>query len=421
MRLICVGCNWKTPVALRERLAIEPTRLPDALDRLRKSGPGLECAILSTCNRTEIYLGSSIDSGSRHGLEELGSFLADLQAVPFEAFREHLYLCEDEQAAQHLFCVAAGLDSLILGEVQILGQTKEAYHTASAAGAVGPVLHPLFQKAFNVAKRVQTDTTLSKGRLSIASAAVEYVKGVFEDFRTKTVLIVGAGKMAELTLTHLREHRLGRLLLCNRSRERADALALKFGGEVRPFESLHEALVEADVVISSTGAEEAIVRADEFHAIAQARRGRHMAIIDIAVPRDFDPAIEKFENVFLWNIDHLERVRHQTWRTRERAFDQAMRLVEQELAAFQTSVALQQTGPVLSKLDVEMQRVMEEELSWLFPQLNGMADVDRAKIRQFASRIKNKIQHPIRAAIRKEAEGGGHQSLVEAVRKLFGL
>jgi len=421
MRLACVGCNWKTPVALRERLAVDPAKLPGVLERAKALGGGWEAVLLSTCNRTELYAFAPADSPEEFGVHRLCEFLAEERGAPLEQLRPHLYFHEGAGAALHLFQVASGLDSLVIGEVQILGQTRDAYQAAIDAGTIGPTLHALFQRALAVAKRVQNETTLSKGKLSIASAAVEFILGVFEGLEDKTVLVIGAGKMADLTIRRLVERRPRRLLLINRTEERAAELAAKFGGEARPFDGLHQALVDADVVVSSTGADRPVVEAAFFAGVHRERRGRHLAIIDIAVPRDFDPAVGDFDNVFLWNIDHLERIRGKTLRQREKAFDQALTIVDEEVAAFEAALAVQQAGPVLARWDAQLTEIAERELDWLLTQLNGMSDGDREKIRQFAHRLKNKFLHPPRTALRNEVEAGGRRSLLEALRKLFGI
>lgn len=421
MKLACVGCNWKTPVSLRERLAVDGSKLTGLLERSKSLGEGWETVLLSTCNRTELYVFAPPETTGEFGVQRLCEFLANERGVPLGDIRPHLYFHEGAGAALHLFQVAAGLDSLIIGEVQILGQTRDAYQAAIDAGVVGPTLHALFQRAIAVAKRVQNETELSKGKLSIASAAVEFILGVFEGLRDKTVLVIGAGKMAELTLRRLVDRRPKKLLLVNRTVERAAELSAKFGGELRPFDGLQQALVDADVVVSSTGADRPIVEGRFFEPVQQARRGRHLAIIDIAVPRDFDPAIGDYDNVFLWNIDHLERVRGKTLRQREKAYDHALKIVDGEVASFESALAVQQAGPILARWDAQLTKVAERELEWLLPQLNGIPDADRDKIKQFAHRLKNKFLHAPRAALRRETESGDHRSLIEALRKLFGL
>lgn len=419
MKFLCVGLHWKTPISLRERLAFDREEVTRALAELKRRHEEIEFTILSTCNRTEVY------SAGMPGAEEVRSdeiihFLSDFHDVSMDEFVPHLYTYENSKASSHLFEVASGLDSLVLGEVQILGQVKEAYEQAVSASSAGPVMHTVFQKAFNVAKRVQSETGLSRGRLSIASAAVDYIKGVFEVFRDKTVLVIGAGKMAELTIRHLQELHPGRLLVLNRSMERAKSLAETFQGEAWSFDRLEEALTEADIVVSSTAADEPIIHASAFARVMKARRQRLIAIIDIAVPRDFDDAIGEMANVLLWNIDDLERVRHQTIRTRRTELFAANKIVEEELAALETQLALLRSGPIIGQLEREYQRVIDDELAWLLPQLNGISEAHKEKIKHFAHRMKKKLLHEPKTTIREELKQG-RLGVLELIQRVFGL
>ena len=415
MRLLCIGCNWQTPVALRERLALDAAGAAALAARLRED-LGAEAVVLSTCNRTELYLG-----GDAALAEPALALLAAARGVPLAELYAHAYRHAGDVALRHLFRVASGLDSLVLGEGQILGQVKTAYETATAAGAAGPLLHPVFQRAFAAAKRVRTETPLAEGRLSIASAAVDFIREVFDDLRGKTVLVVGGGKMAELALVHLQELRPGRLLVVNRGAERAAELAAKFGGETRPFADLVGALADADVVVSGTGAEAAIMTDAAFAEVHRRRRGRHMAIVDIAVPRDFDPAIGVRDNVFLWNIDQLEHVRTRTLLRRQKAVLAAEKILDEETAGLHEALRAQRGGAALAELDRMLQEVADAELAWLWPQLNGIPDGDREKIKTFAHRLRNKFLHPPRAALREEAKRGDPSALLAALRKLFRL
>ncbi|MBX9652708.1 glutamyl-tRNA reductase [bacterium] len=418
MRILCVGLNWKTPIGVRERISFDRDSECTGLKRLREQYKGGEFAILSTCNRTEIFAASP--DGVTIARDDLARFVSESRDISLDEFFPYLYAHEGRPAASHLFEVAAGLDSLVLGEVQILGQVKEAYQIAVESGAAGPVLHALFQKSFNVAKRIQTETGLSKGRFSIASAAVDYIKGVFEVFRDKTILIIGAGKMAELTMKHLAELEPARVIVTNRNPDRAKQLAEKLGGQTWDFKRLHDALVDADIVISSTAAEDPIIHASEFAQVMKARKQRLIAIVDIAVPRDFDSAIAELPNVLLWNIDDLEKVRNQTVRARKSEMRSALSIVEEELEKFEASLAAIKTGPIITQLDREYQRIIDDELAWLFPQLNGLPDVEKDKIRHFAHRIKNKLLHTPKTALRDHSKEG-HHTLLENVQRLFGL
>lgn len=420
MKLVLVGMNWKTPVGLRERLAFDVASARTALDGLKSTVPTAEYAILSTCNRTELYAAETADE-VRVTAGGLAEYLADFHHVPLSEFMLHLYCVENGDAAEHLFKVAAGLDSLVLGESQILGQVKQAYQQAKEATTAGTVLHALFQRALSAAKRVHSETTLTRGHLSIASAAVDYARGVFDRFDDKSILVIGAGKMAELVLTHLKGLVPKSVLVCNRTRQRAIEVVARHGGIVREFADLRAALVDADIVLSSTGAGEPLVYAPEFEGIMADRKQRLIAVIDIAVPRDFDPAIAKIDNVLLWNIDDLESVTQRTLRQRENEFDKAIKIIEEETRTFLASMAFMQTSPVIGKLEQEYQRVIDSELEWLLPQLNGVAPEHRDKIRQFAHRLKNKLLHQPRTALRVDASSGGQHGLLDALRKLFGL
>lgn len=419
MKVLCVGLNWRAPVGVRERVSFDASSLASGLARLHADCPSAEFAILSTCNRTEIYAATRPDAPPVDA-DDLIRFVSVVRDVSLDEFYPHLNVLDGASAVRHLFEVAAGLDSLVVGEAQILGQVKEAYQSAVQAGTAGPILHAICQKAFQVAKRIQSQTGLSRGRLSIASAAVDYIRGVFETFHDKTVLVIGAGKMAELTVKHLQSLHPGRLLMTNRNPDRAARLAEKFAGQPYPFDRLHQALVEADIVVSSTAAEAAIVDAREFRAIMKERRHRMIAIVDIALPRDFDVAIGEMDNVLLWNIDDLEKVRNQTLSSRRAEIDEARGILEEEYQRFEASIAELKSGPIITQLDREYQRIIDDELEWLWPQLNGISDADRERIQHFAHRIKNKLLHPPKLAIREHLREGGH-GILETIQRVFGL
>lgn len=420
MRLLCAGLNWKTPVWLRERLVLDTAKQAASTATWRERFPGRELAILTTCNRTELYAAQGEGIETLDNLD-LAEFLADVQSARVSDFLDYLYFHEEATAARHLFRVAAGLDSLVIGESQILGQVREAYRAATASGTIGQALHALFQAAIAAAKRVHAETELSKGRLSIASAAVDHIRAVFETFSDKTVLVIGGGKMAELTLTHLAEYQPKTILVVNRGADRASDLAARFGGRPWPFEELTGALVQADIVVSSTGSAEPIVRAADFAEIMRARQNRLLAIIDIAVPRDFEPAIGAMDNVVLSNIDDLEKIRDRTLHSRRQELDKAQKIVDGELAGFLTRMAVRESGPMIGRLEREFERIMEQELDWLLPQLNGIPDAHREKIRHFAHRLKNKFLHQPKAALREQEPAGGQHTITDAFRRLFGL
>ena len=290
VRLLALGVDYRSaPASIREALAFDGLKLDAGLELVTRTFPGNECVILSTCNRVELYVASSPDQVAE--TDSLTDVLATFHGIKSEAFAAHLVSYHDEGAIGHLFRVAASLESLILGEGQILGQVRDAYNTAVARKTVGPIFHTVFQSALRVGKLVRERTGMDQGKLSVASVAVDLAKEVFDSFADKTVLVIGAGKMGELTLQHLKGLNPGKILVTNRDAERAHAVAARWNGQAMPFERLGQALIEADLVISTTAATEPIVTLEQYIRVQRARRNRLALILDIAIPRDFDPRI----------------------------------------------------------------------------------------------------------------------------------
>src|SRR6516164_4333636 len=311
--LTVIGCSFRnTPVAVREHLAFDGPKLARALDELNVRY-GCEAVVLGTCNRVELYLARP-EGTFLPDADLIAEFLSEYHRLPALEIRPHLYEARDGEAVRHLFRVAASLDSLIVGEAQIAGQVKGAYELAHERATAGPLLHALFQQAHRVAKRVRTETGIARGRVSVSSAAVDYVRQVFDHFGDKTVLVIGAGKMGELTLWHLKELRPRRILVTNRRPEKAAAVARGCGGEPVPRERLDDALARADIVLSTTGAPEPVVTLERFRQVSGRRTRGTMVILDIAVPRDFDPRIHDGDRTCLFNIDNLKRIREETLR-----------------------------------------------------------------------------------------------------------
>jgi glutamyl-tRNA reductase len=331
VRIIVLGVDHRSaPTAVREALAFEGERLRRGLDALKDSAPDAEFALLSTCNRVELYAAAAAAVPDR---EALAASLARFHGVPVAMLGGHLVARRDGAAVAHLFRVAAGLESLVPGEGQILGQVRDAYRLASECKAVGPVLHYVFQQALRVGKRVRAETGLGRGRCSVASVAVDVARAVFDRFEDKAVLVIGAGSMGELALRHLAALRPGALLVTNRDPARAHAVAARWGGRVTPFDRLYDALTEADVVLSATAAAEPIVTADRY-ARVQRRRGNRLAVVlDLAVPRDFDPGVGALERVVLYNVDDLRARAEENLRGRLAELDGARLIVGREAAA----------------------------------------------------------------------------------------
>jgi glutamyl-tRNA reductase len=421
MMILCLGCSYRTtPVEWRERLAFDAEKLPRALDDLG-TRYGCEAVVLSTCNRVELYL-ARVDAQVAPDAELIAEFLAEFHGLPLVELRRYLYHHVNADAVRHLFRVTASLDSMILGEGQIAGQVKQAYELAHARGAVGPVLHALFQQARIVGKRVRTETGLSEGRISVSSVAVDYVRQVFAHFHDKTILVIGAGKMGELTLRHLRQLQPQRILVTNRSPEKAQMVAAGCGGMAVAWERLDDMLARADIVLSTTGASEPIVTLARYQQVLGQRSGGPVVILDIAVPRDFDPRIHDGERTCLFNIDDLKRIRQQTLKDRLRHVAPAEAIVEQELRRFLNDWTRRRNGPIIARLTQDLEAKRQAIVRQLLGRLNGkLSDADRAYIEKAFQLLQNQFLHGPIAALTEEAPEGGRHTLLEALRKLFRL
>jgi glutamyl-tRNA reductase len=423
MNLRAIGCNVATaPVELREKLAFEPPKLHQALGELT-ARYGVEAVILGTCNRVELYLARPEVGAPVHS-PLVAEFLAEEHGIAPDLIEPHLYEHADAEAVRHLFRVAAGLDSVVLGEDQIAAQVKEAFDTAQKCAASGPLLNALFLAAARVSKRVRTETGLARGHVSVASAAVDFVREVFERFDDKTVLVIGAGEMGRLTLTHLRELKPDRVLVANRSAERASDLAAECGGEPVPWDQLDDALVRADIVLSTTGAAEPIISRRRFDEKVLAHRGgRKIVVFDMAVPRDFDPRIEHDgDRVCLFNVDDLTRVTDQQLAERRRHVAPAEAIVAEEVARFVQDWNRRKDGPVIGKLTAEVDRIRETVLAPLLEKLDGrLTDEDRERIEVAFRQFQNKLLHGPITALREDSGEPHGASLREALMRFFGL
>ena len=419
MNLLAFGCSYRTtPVEVREKLAFDDPQLARALDHFRAL-PGHEAVILSTCNRVEVYAASPAGQDA----EALVDFLADFHALPAREIRAHLYVARGQDAVRHLFRVAASLDSLVVGEGQIAGQVKKAYERAMHHGSTGPLLNALFPHARVVARRVRSETGISQGRVSVSSAAVDYVREVFDHFGDKTILVIGAGKMGELTLKHLKELRPGKILVTNRSPEKARAVAAGCGGEAIPWDRLDEALTRADIVLSTTGAPEPVVTRERYARIAPKRTGR-LVILDIAVPRDFDPRIHDGDQTNLFNIDDLKSIREATLSRRREHVQPAEGIVDQEAGRFARDWARRGNGPVIQRLTSEFDARRKEVVEPLMSHLNGkLSDADRQYLEKAFSLFQSRLLYGPVAALSEDSRTGGRAdlTLLEALRKLFRL
>ena len=421
MRLMAASCHFRTaPVEIREKIGFSPTQLPLALDRLGRQYD-CEAVILSTCNRVEIYLGRPDDSLELNP-SLISNFIASFHGLKSEEIEKHLTTRQGLEAARHLFRVAGSLDSLVLGEGQISGQVKQAYQTAKELGAAGPVLHALFQQARVVAKRIRTETGISHGHVSVSSVAVDYVREVFDRFDDKTIAVLGAGKMGELTLKSLRELSPGAVLVCNRSPAKASELARQCGGEAIPWERLDEVLVRSDIIVSTTGSSEVVVDRARWDSISPRRKHGRCVILDIAVPRDFDPSLHDGDTVCLFNIDDLQKVREDRIAERRKHLPQAESMVDAEAFRFIKQWERRRNSATIARLTCEFETKRESIVSNLMTRLNGkLSEEDKQYIAGAFRLLQNQFLHGPIAALTEETGKSSSHTLLDAFRKLFRL
>ena len=421
MKVQVVGCSHRSaPIALRERLAFSANDTRAALARFRGEFPEAEMAILSTCNRIELY--TACENGANPTREELAGFLGRFHEWDAEAILPLLYEHQGEEAVRHLFTVSASLDSMVVGEAQILFQVKQAYQGAVEEQTAGPILHTAFQAALKAARRVAGETAIQQRRVSIPSVAVsDFASQIFERFDDKHVLVIGAGEMAEETLRYLRDEGASDLTIVNRSPERAAELAAKWKGRSRPWDELLAALEAADVVVSTTGAAEPIVTLGAFLGIEASRGGRPLFVLDLALPRDFDPAIGDRSGVYLYSIDDLRQVCERNRADRDKELPKAMKIVDEEARSFLSDWHHRRTGPVLQQLKRDWERSKEDELRRLLNKLPQLDERSREEIRQSFTRLVNKLLHPPMESLRDESRHGMPHALLEALAKLFQL
>jgi glutamyl-tRNA reductase len=398
MSLVLIGVNHKTaPVEVRERIAISRDDLPETT-RALAAVPGVaECMIVSTCNRVEILAAVEPDAAG------LAGFLQRHFGLDPALLAPHLYEHRDQDAVRHLFRVAASLDSMVVGEPQILGQVKEAFAVAHAAGTIGGQLEHLLQSTFAAAKKVRTETEIGSNSVSIASVAVELARKIFGSLQGRTVFLVGAGKMSELAARHLVQQGAGAILVTNRTLERARRMAESFAGQVIPFEELYEAASQADIVISSTGAPHPIFRREHGQAFMHRRRNRPMFFIDIAVPRDVDPAMGKLEGIFVYDIDDLQAVAAAHMVERSREATDAEALIAAEVERFQQRLLTVNVAPAIVALQQQAEEIRQAELRRAQARLASLNAEQLAAVEALTRGLVNKFLHPPMQALKQAA------------------
>jgi glutamyl-tRNA reductase len=420
MSIILVGLNHKTaPVGVRERLAFTDEACAAGLRALVDGDVVREGLIVSTCNRVEV-LTETRNQQTAEQLAWIINFLSDARSIPSEDFSGHLYHHEDDAAVRHVFRVASSLDSMVVGEPQVLGQVRRAYSLAVTAGTTGRVLNRLVHQALHVAKRVRTETGIAASAVSISYMAVELGRKIFNSLAGRTVLLIGAGEMAELSARHLINAGVGRVLIANRTLETATKLAAEFGGEAIDYARLPKYLAEADIVICSTAATNYVVTQALAREALDLRRNRPVFFIDISVPRNIDPAVGELPNLFVFDIDDLEAVVASNIREREREAERAELIVESEVMQFQQSLRALSIGPTLGALRRKFQDVAREELTRQRHRLGALTPEQERSIEALLLSTVNKISHPIIHHLRHSYDTG-EDEIMRAWREVFRL
>lgn len=408
------GLNHNTaPIEIREQLYVSEAAVPGLLAGLRQGGIE-ETLILSTCNRTEIYY-SCKDCDEALKIIEEG--LKSHFHIQQEWLESYVYTFLDNDAFKHLFLVASGLDSMILGEPQILGQVKDAYRIAASQNATGFLLDKVFHRTFNVAKRVRTETRIGYNPVSISSMAVELSKRIFIDLTQKKILVIGAGEMCEIALKHFKKEGLSEIFITNRTFQGAHRLAEEYVGVAFPFEEIPDLLVRVDMVLSSTGSEKPIVDKDLVHGVMRKRKGRPLFFIDIAVPRDIDPLVNNIENVYLYDIDDLKDLSQRHLSDRVKESEKAHMILEEEVLKFSQWLKQLDKAPIIARISQKVEEIRSAELKKATSKLKGMDQETLDRIDALTKAITAKLLHPHLALIRQN----GSPEVLQMMKRLFDL
>ena len=423
MRLALAGINHRTaPVQLREKLAFRSEDISFALHNLQDRGAS-EALILSTCNRVEVTAALGEDVPADTLFEAIVDGRSDLS---LSTLRPHLYLYEAQDAMRHLFRVASSLDSMIVGEPQILGQLKQAYSQAREQGTIGSFLDAVLTRAFTVAKRIRTETEIGRSAVSVSYAAVELAREIFGSLQKKRVLIVGAGKMSEGTARHLLQAGAEEIFITNRTPEKAEGLAQVFRGKVIRYEHFTQRLGEMDIVITSSAAPGFVLTPDTVRRAIESRRNHPMFLIDIAVPRNIDPAVNTLEHAFLYDIDDLQRLTDRNLRTRQGVADQAESIVSEEVARLESKLRARDLTPTIVSLQGQLEGIRQDVLCRYRPRLGALSIEQEEALEALTRGIVNKIAHGPISEMRRQvstepSEQDREAELVAAVRRIFRL
>lgn len=421
MRLNLVGCSHhNASVDVRERLAFTGEQVADALVKLRDRFPRSEAVLLSTCNRVELYTGSA-DPSDAPTDKDVVRFLADYHGLAIDEVADQVTARSHRAAIRHLFTVAASMDSMVVGEPQILAQVKDAYRIATDGDFTGPLTNGVFERAIHVAKRVATETSMHRRRVSIPSIAVaEFARAIFERFDDKSVLVIGAGEMGRETVQYLTDEGAKQITVVNRSHERAVELARDLGGQAAGWSQLDQLLVDADLVVSTTGATEPIITLERYEKLETRRYQRPLFVLDLAVPRDFEPEVGGCLGVYLYSVDDLQAACEENQKARQKEWPKAESIIEDETARFLAEWNHREAGPTIKRLRQQANLIKSQEIDRLMNKL----DVDpksKREIEMAFDRLINKVLHPPLESLRDEAQQGSAHGLLEALVRLFKL
>ena len=419
MNIVIVGLSHKTaPVEIREKVAFPPTEMEAPLQQLVGLPSVSEAVIVSTCNRVELYV---ISRQSDAAIIEMKQFLADFHALKLETLQDHLYDFEGAAAIQHVLRVAASLDSMMIGEPQILGQIKTAYGYACEYKTVGIILNRFLHKAFSVAKRVRNETAIASNAVSVSFAAVELARKIFDSLENKTVMLIGAGEMCELAAKHFVNNGVSKVLVTNRTFSRAEKLAEEFNGTAVSFDNFREQLHRVDIVLSSTGAPDYVLSAKKLKEVCKERRYKPMFMIDIAVPRDIDPAANKLDSIYLYDVDDLQGVVQANLKERQKEAAKAELIVNAEVSQFQNWLSTLEVKPTIVALRQQLEQIRQVEIGKTLSNLNTLNDKERKAIESMTCAIINKILHHPTYILKQASNGDDGNQYLDAVRTLFDL
>jgi glutamyl-tRNA reductase len=420
MSVLVIGLNHKTaPVSIREQLAFSREGVATALMLLRNQWPKAEAAILSTCNRVEIMV---VSDEAHPTADEVVSFIAQARDLPVPSFRHYLYELADEQAIRHVFRVASGLDSMVVGEYQIVNQLKTAYAQASEQGTTGRTLNRLFHHAFSVSKRVRNETELGRCHVSVPSVAVDVARGIFSDFASKKVLVVGAGEMAQLVCQHLRKASVQQFTVTSRTIANARALAQACEGECVPYDQMPQQLIDADIVITAVSCPKAIITAAVVREAHKQRRGRPLFILDLAVPRNVEAEVENIPGVpgvYLYDVDALGRLAEQNRQHHNTQLAQCEGILDAEVDAFRKWIDEGKVRPLIEQMYADAYELRDLELRRLLRSCPELSEEQVEAVTELTDRLINKLMHPCASTLRQHNLTPPSTSLVESLHNLI--